>query len=76
MIIGSHQRFWQCDKEKYAWIDYEMLEIRKDFLPDYPTPISNKFGINECVVEQADQNKKENDFYWKRLRIMTLKKKY
>ena len=62
MIIDSHQHFWQYEKEKHAWIDDEMSEIRKDFLPKDLEPIYKKFNVDGCIAVQADQSIKENNF--------------
>ena len=62
MIIDSHQHFWIYEKEKHAWIDDEMGNIRRDFLPPHLRPIYEEHGISSCIAVQADQTLKENDF--------------
>ena len=62
MIIDSHQHFWRYEKEKHSWIDDELSEIRKDFLPNKLEPIYKKNNVHGCVAVKADQNIKENDF--------------
>ncbi len=62
MIIDSHQHFWIYEKEKHAWIDDEMGNIRRDFLPAHLSPIYEEHGITGCIAVQADQTLKENDF--------------
>lgn len=62
MIIDSHQHFWIYEKGKHAWIDDEMGNIRRDFLPAHLGPIYEEHGITGCIAVQADQTLKENDF--------------
>lgn len=62
MIIDSHQHFWIFEKEKHAWIDDNMANIRRDFLPMDLEPIYNENKVGGCIAVQADQTLKENDF--------------
>ena len=62
MIIDSHQHFWIFEEEKHAWIDDDMANIRRDFLPSDLEPIYNENEVGGCIAVQADQTLKENDF--------------
>ena len=33
MIIDAHQHFWLYEPAEYAWIDDEMMVLRRDYLP-------------------------------------------
>ncbi|PIB28955.1 amidohydrolase family protein [Maribacter sp. 4G9] len=65
MIIDSHQHFWIFEKEKHAWIDDGMLDIRRDFLPSDLKPIYDEHKVVGCIAVQADQSLEENDFLLK-----------
>lgn len=60
--IDSHQHFWKYNSQKHSWIDDEMADIRKDFLPGDIKVEFDKNQIEGCVAVQADQSLKENNF--------------
>ncbi|MDT7830352.1 amidohydrolase family protein [Pricia sp. S334] len=62
MIIDSHQHFWKYDSERHAWIDDDMSDIRRDFLPYHLKEVYDENGIDGCVAVQADQTLEETDF--------------
>ncbi|ADY51066.1 amidohydrolase 2 [Pseudopedobacter saltans DSM 12145] len=62
MRIDSHQHFWHYDPIKHEWIDDEMSNIRKDFLPEDLAPILKVNEIDGCVAVQADQTEEETNF--------------
>jgi len=62
MIIDSHQHFWKYDSERHAWIDDDMSDIRRDFLPSHLKEVYDENGIDGCVAVQADQTLEETDF--------------
>ncbi|MFD2587368.1 amidohydrolase family protein [Croceitalea marina] len=62
MIIDSHQHFWKYEPLKHVWIDDEMANIRRDFMPEDLKPIYKEDNVLGCVAVQADQSLQENDF--------------
>lgn len=62
MIIDTHQHFWEYDENRHAWIDDDMMRIRRDFMPEDLKPILAKNNIDGCIAVQADQTEAENDF--------------
>lgn len=62
MIIDSHQHFWKYDPVRDSWIDDNMKELRRDFLPKDLAPLLKNNGIDGCVAVQADQSENETEF--------------
>ncbi|WP_149275956.1 amidohydrolase family protein [Pareuzebyella sediminis] len=62
MKIDSHQHFWYYEPVKHAWIDDDMAEIRKNFLPQDLKTVYQNNNIDGCVAVQADQTLAETDF--------------
>ena len=62
MTIDAHQHFWKYDAEKHTWIDDDMSNIRRDFLPSDLETVYAENGIDGCVAVQADQTLGETDF--------------
>lgn len=62
MTIDAHQHFWHYSPEKHAWINDEMVVIRKDFLPADLEPVLTSNDIDSCVAVQADETENETDF--------------
>ncbi|MBM1107729.1 amidohydrolase family protein [Aurantibacter crassamenti] len=62
MIVDSHQHFWKYDAIKHSWIDDEMANIRRDFLPADLKEVFAENGVDACVAVQADQTLSETDF--------------
>ena len=60
--IDSHQHFWHYNAVKHDWIDDEMADIRKDFLPADLQPVLQQNTIDGCVAVQADQTEDETNF--------------
>lgn len=61
-MLDTHQHFWKYDPVRYAWIDNEMHQIRRDFLPADLKPILDANGIAGCIAVQADQTEAETEF--------------
>lgn len=62
LTIDSHQHFWHYAPEKQPWIDDQMADIRRDFLPP---DLANEFKANQvsgCIAVQAEQTTAETDF--------------
>ncbi len=64
-FIDSHQHFWQYDPVRESWIDDEMHEIRKDFLPQDLQPLFAQNNVTGCVAVQSDQSEAHNQFLLK-----------
>ncbi len=62
MIIDAHQHFWKYDKEKHAWIDDSMSQLKKDYLPKELKKVYQENGIEGCIAVQAEQSILETDF--------------
>ena len=62
MTIDSHQHFWKYDPARHAWIDDDMANIRRDFLPSDLRKVYAENAIDGCVAVQADQTLAETDF--------------
>ncbi|MEO9890943.1 amidohydrolase family protein [Aurantibacter sp.] len=62
MIVDSHQHFWKYEPVKHSWIDDDMANIRRDFLPADLKDVFSKNGVDACVAVQADQTLAETDF--------------
>ncbi|MBC7903056.1 MAG: amidohydrolase family protein [Gemmatimonadaceae bacterium] len=60
--IDSHQHFWRYSPERHDWIDDEMKEIRRHFLPADIEPLLKANGFTGCVAVQADQTMEETMF--------------
>jgi len=62
VCIDSHQHFWQYDAERHSWINDDMREIRKDFMPEDLFPVLEENGVQGTVLVQVDQTEEENKF--------------
>jgi L-fuconolactonase len=60
--IDSHQHFWKFDPVRDSWIDSSMSAIQRDFMPVDLKPLLDKYGIDGCIVVQADQSEAETEF--------------
>jgi len=60
--IDSHQHFWYYHPQKHAWIDDDMVVIRKDFMPGDLQPILQQNNIDGCIAVEADQSEAETEF--------------
>ncbi|TWR24914.1 amidohydrolase family protein [Mucilaginibacter achroorhodeus] len=60
--IDSHQHFWLYDKARHEWINEDMHQCRRDFVPADLQPLLEQNGIAGCVTVQADQTITENEF--------------
>ncbi len=59
MRIDSHQHFWKYNHIKHSWIDDNMTELRKDFLPEYLHPLLQKHQFEGCVTIQCETTTEE-----------------
>lgn len=62
MRIDAHQHFWKFDLVRDSWINDEMSNIQKDFLPEDLQSILHQNNIDGCVTVQSDQSEAENNF--------------
>ncbi|MBT1695828.1 amidohydrolase family protein [Fulvivirgaceae bacterium PWU4] len=62
MTIDSHQHFWKYNPVNHGWINDEMQNIRRDFLPDQLGPLLREHHIDGCVTVQVDQTEDETMF--------------
>lgn len=61
--IDAHQHFWKFDPVRDSWINDEMKQIQRDFLPGDLAPVLKRNRIDGCVAVQSDQSLVENDFH-------------
>lgn len=62
MIVDAHHHFWQIDRGGYDWIDADLWELRRDFLPQHLEPYLAALGIEQTVLVQASETLRENEF--------------
>lgn len=60
--VDSHQHFWVFDPLRDSWITEDLVNIRRDFLPDDLKPILDRNNVSACVAVQADQSEEETRF--------------
>jgi len=58
-IIDTHQHFWNYNPKIHDWINEDMQEIRKDFLPADLAPILKENNVDGCIAVQVDQTDAE-----------------
>jgi len=51
--IDSHQHFWKYDPAEYGWINEDMGEIRRDFLPEHLAEEIARAGVDGSIAVQA-----------------------
>jgi L-fuconolactonase len=59
--IDTHQHFWRYDPQRYSWIDDDMPQLRRDFLPDDLEPLLTANGVDGCIAVQACSEPSETD---------------
>lgn len=62
MRIDAHQHFWNYDSERFEWINEDMAQLRKDFLPENLYPILQTSQIDGCIAVQAEEHLRETAF--------------
>ncbi|MFA5329235.1 MAG: amidohydrolase family protein [Prolixibacteraceae bacterium] len=62
MIIDTHHHFWNYDPVEYDWIDDEMSDIRKSFLPEQLKGTLAHTEVQGVVSVQARQSLEETDW--------------
>lgn len=60
--IDAHQHYWKYNGEEYDWIDYKMMELRKDYLPTDLSEVQSPLGFDGAVAVQARQTVAESEF--------------
>ncbi len=65
MIIDTHHHFWNYDPVEYDWIDDNMANIRRSFLPEDLEKIITESGVTGVVSVQARQIPEETDWLLK-----------
>lgn len=65
MIVDTHQHLWQYDPVEFDWIDDEMADIRKSFLPKDLKQTLAGTGVEKVISVQARQIIEETDFLLK-----------
>lgn len=62
MKVDAHHHFWRIDRGVYDWIDDDLWELRRDYLPDHLTPYLKQLGIDQTILVQASETLTENAF--------------
>ena len=57
--IDAHHHLWRYTPEEYGWIDEEMKDLRRDYLPADLTAAMATAGVDGTVVVQARQTMEE-----------------
>ena len=60
--VDAHQHFWAYSPEEYGWIDGNMEEIRRDFLPPHLATEMAGAGISASIAVQARQTVAETEW--------------
>ena len=60
--IDAHQHFWKFDPVRHSWINDDMKEIQRDFLPEDLQPLLQQNRFTGCITVQVDQSENENTF--------------
>lgn len=61
-MIDAHQHFWNYDPVRDAWINDQMPEMKRNFLPEDLQPLLAEHKIEGCVSVQANQSENETEF--------------
>lgn len=59
MQVDAHQHFWKYTEADYSWIDDNMSDLWRDFLPMDLVPLLQANGLDACVAVQARQSDEE-----------------
>src|SRR5579863_1243445 len=62
MRIDSHQHFWHYSPLEHPWMSDEMVQLRRDFLPDDLYPLLQGVGFDGCIAVQASQTLNETSW--------------
>ncbi len=65
MIIDTHHHFWNYNSVEYDWIDDDMANIRRSFLPEDLNQTISDSGVSGVVSVQARQLLEETDWLLK-----------
>lgn len=57
--VDAHQHFWKFSPRKHVWIDKEMQQLRRDYLPSDLFPEFIRTGIDATIAVQACQTSAE-----------------
>ena len=62
MRLDAHVHFWNYNETEYAWINEEMGEIRRDFLPGDWVEAALPLGFDGLIAVQARQTLEETQW--------------
>jgi L-fuconolactonase len=62
MRLDAHQHFWKYDAELYGWINEDMAELKRDFLPADLQPLLAAEGLAGSIAVQARQDEEETQW--------------
>lgn len=60
--IDAHQHFWLYSAKDFPWIDRDMAELRRNWLPANLRPLLDARDIQACIAVQARADETETDF--------------
>ncbi|MGE8081262.1 amidohydrolase family protein [Peribacillus loiseleuriae] len=59
MKIDAHQHFWSYNEKEYPWVNKEMSELQRDFLPEDLKMLLKSLDFDGAVAVQARQSIEE-----------------
>ena len=62
MRLDAHQHFWKYNAEQYGWINDDMANLKRDYLPADLKPLLAAEGFDGSIVVQARQDEEETNW--------------
>lgn len=62
MRVDAHQHFWKLERGDYGWLNPDLKQLFRDFLPDDLYPILKRNQIDRTIAVQAAPTREETDF--------------
>jgi L-fuconolactonase len=62
MRLDAHQHFWKYSAEQYGWINDDMANLKRDYLPADLKPLLAAEGFDGSIAVQARQEEEETNW--------------
>jgi L-fuconolactonase len=62
MRLDAHQHFWKYSAEQYGWINDDMANLKRDYLPGDLKPLLAAEGFDGSIAVQARQDEEETNW--------------
>lgn len=62
MRLDAHQHFWKYNAEQYGWINDDMANLKRDYLPGDLKPLLAAEGFDGSIAVQARQDEEETNW--------------